>query len=93
MKASRQHVVWILSILLVLVLISVALAAATWRNDRKVVLVVAAVFAAVFAALDIAELSHQIKESATTIAVIAGVLALLHAVAALLAEQRRAATA
>ena len=33
------------------VLISVALAAATWRNDRKVVLVVAAVFAAVFAAI------------------------------------------
>lgn len=74
------------------VIISVLLAAATWRTDRKLMLFVTALFAAAFAALDVAELSHQIKESAATIAVIAGIIAVLHAAAALLAEQRRAAS-
>lgn len=73
------------------VIVSIALAAATWRSDRKLVLLVTALFAAMFAALDVAELSHQIKESAATIAVIAGVIAVMHAAAALLAEQRRSA--
>ena len=75
------------------VIISVALAAATWRSDRKLILLVTALFAAAFAALDVAELSHQIRESAATIAVIAGIIAVMHAAAALLAEQRRAAAA
>ncbi len=74
------------------VIISVVLAAATWRTGRKLLLRLTALFAAAFAALDIAELSHQIKESATTIAVVAGVTAVVHAAAALLAEQRRANT-
>lgn len=74
------------------VIISVVLAAATWRSDRKLILLVTALFAAAFAALDVAELSHQIQESAVVIAIIAGILAVLHASAALLAEQRRAAT-
>ena len=74
------------------VIISAVLAAATWKTDRKLILLVTAMFAAAFAALDVAELSHQIKESAAAIAVIAGVIAVLHAVAALLAEQRRAAS-
>lgn len=73
------------------VITSVALAAATWRSDRKLVLLVTALFAAAFAVLDVAEFSHQIQESALTIAVIAGIIAVLHAAAALLAEQRRAA--
>jgi heme/copper-type cytochrome/quinol oxidase subunit 3 len=73
------------------VVISVALAAATWRTDRKLILLVTALFAAAFAALDVAEFSHQIKESAATIAAIAAIIAVLHAAAALLAEQRRAA--
>ena len=73
------------------VVISVAFAAATWRTDRKLILLVTALFAAAFAALDVAELSHQIRESAATIAVIAGIIAVLHTAAALLAEQRRAA--
>lgn len=74
------------------VLISVVLAAATWRTDHKLILLVTALFAAGFALLDVAEFSHQIKESAATIAVIAAIIAVLHAAAALLAEQRRAAT-
>ena len=73
------------------VVISAVLAVATWRTDHKLVLLVTALFAAAFAALDVAEFSHQIKESATTIAVIAAVIAVMHAAAALLAEQRRAA--
>lgn len=74
------------------VVLSVALAAATWRSDRKWILLVTALFAAAFAALDVAELSHQIKQSAATIAFIAGIIAVLHAAAAFLAEQRRTST-
>jgi heme/copper-type cytochrome/quinol oxidase subunit 3 len=74
------------------VVISVALAAATWRTDRKLILLVTALFAAAFAVLDVAEFSHQIRESATTIAALAAVIAVLHAAAAFLAEHRRAAT-
>lgn len=74
------------------VVLSLALAAATWRSDRKWILLLTAMFATAFAALDVAELSHQIKESAATIAVVAGIIAILHAAAALLAEQRRTAT-
>jgi hypothetical protein len=73
------------------VIASIVLAAATWRTDRKWVLAVTALFATGFAALDVAEFSHQIRESAATIAIIAAVLAVLHALAAALAEQRRAA--
>lgn len=73
------------------VLISVALAAATWRHDHKLILLVVALFAAAFAVLDVAEFSHQIRQSAATVAVIAAVIAVLHAAAAFLAEQRRTA--
>jgi heme/copper-type cytochrome/quinol oxidase subunit 3 len=75
------------------VAISIVLAAATWRRDRRLVLLVTALFAAGFAVLDVAEFSHQIRRSAVTIAVIAAVIAILHAAAALLAEQRRTAGA
>jgi len=73
-------------------IISVALAAATWRRNHRLVLLVAALFAAAFAVFDVAEFSHQIRQSAASIAVIAAIIAVLHAGAALLAEQRRAAT-
>lgn len=73
------------------VVISVALAAATWRHDHKLILLVTALFAAAFAVLDVAEFSHQIRRSAVTVAVIAAIIAVLHAAAALLAEQRRTA--
>ena len=71
--------------------VSLAFAAATWRTDCKLVLLATGIFAAGFAALDIAELRHQIEESAATIAVIAGIVAVLHVAAALLAEHRRTA--
>ena len=74
------------------VVISVALSAATWRTDHKLILLVTALFAAAFAALDVAEFSHQIRESAVAIVALATIIAVLHAAAALLAEQRRAAT-
>lgn len=75
------------------VAVSIVLAAATWRRDRRLVLLVTAMFATGFAVLDVAEFSHQIRRSAVTIAVIAAVIAILHAAAALLAEQRRTTAA
>jgi heme/copper-type cytochrome/quinol oxidase subunit 3 len=72
------------------VISSVALAAATWRTDRKLILLVTALFAAAFSVLDVAEFSHQLRESATMIAAVAAMIAVLHAAAAFLAEQRRA---
>ncbi len=73
------------------VIISVALAAATWRHDHRLILLATALFAAAFAVLDVAEFSHQIRRSAITISAIAATIAVLHAAAALLAEQRRTA--
>ncbi len=73
------------------VVISVLLAAATWRRDRRIVLLVTAVFATGFAVLDVAEFAHQIRRPAVMIAVIAVVIGVLHAAAAFLAEQRRSA--
>lgn len=73
--------------------VSLVLAAATWRRDRRIVLLVTGVFAAGFAALDVAEFSHQIQRPAVLLAIIAAVIAVLHVFAALLAEQRRAAAA
>lgn len=74
------------------VVISVLLAAATWRRDHRFVVLITALFAAAFAALDLAEFSHRLRRPAITIAVIAAVIAhILHAAAALLAEQRRGA--
>lgn len=75
------------------IVISIALAAATWRTDHKLILLVTALFSAAFAVLDVAELIRQIEESAVTIAVIAAVIVVLHVAAALLALQRRASMA
>jgi hypothetical protein len=77
-------------LVVIAIIVSVVLAAATWRSDHKLVLLAAALFAAAFTVLDVTELAHQIKESAATIAVIAAIITVLHAAAALLAEQRRA---
>ena len=74
--SSRHHVV--------------VLAVATWRTNYKSVLLGTALFAAALATLGIAEFTHQIRASATTIAVIAAIITVLHSTAALLAEQRRA---
>ena len=73
------------------VTISIGLAVANWRTDRRLVLLITALFAIGFAVLDAAEFAHQIKQSATTVAVIAVTIAVLHAAAASLAQQRRSA--
>jgi hypothetical protein len=65
--------------------ISLALAAGLYVRRSRPWLVAAAGFAAVFAAGDIRELVHQLDESRTTVATIAGVLIALHTLAALVA--------
>jgi hypothetical protein len=64
------------------VLASVGLAVWVWRRQNTVALVVVAVFAGVFAVFDIAEVAHQVNESRPGIAVLAGVLAVIHIVVA-----------
>ena len=49
------------------VTISIGLAVANWRTDRRLVLLITALFAIGFAVLDAAEFAHQIKQSATTV--------------------------
>ena len=72
--------------------ISVALAAATWLSNHKLLLVATALFAAAFAVLDTAELVHQIDKSAAGLAALAAIIAVLHAAAAVVAERRSRAT-
>ncbi|MEY2523848.1 MAG: hypothetical protein QOJ66_2413 [Ilumatobacteraceae bacterium] len=73
------------------VIASLALAVATWRSNNKLLLLITAAFAAVFAILDIAELVHQINRSKAGLAVLAAIIAIVHAGAALLAAQRSSA--
>jgi hypothetical protein len=68
------------------VVVSVVLALAVWWRRHRWLLWVTAGFAAVFALFDVAELVHQIREDRVGIAVVAAVIALLHAGAALVAE-------
>ena len=70
------------------VVVSVALAAATWLTNRKFVLLVVGLFAVAFAALDIAEFAHQIDKSAGGLAALAAIIAVLHVAAVFVAEQR-----
>lgn len=67
------------------VVFSVALAAAVWIAPNLIVLTLAAVVMVVFAGLDVREVIHQIGESAGMLAVLAAVVALLHAAAGLTA--------
>lgn len=62
----------------VAVLLSFALAFAVWFRPVKPVLVLAGVFGIAFAALDLAEVSHQVSASRAGLAAIAAVVALLH---------------
>ena len=75
-------------LVVVAVVISVALAAASWFTNRKLVLLVAALFAVAFAVLDIAEFAHQLEKSAAGLAVLAAIIAVLHAAATFVAWQR-----
>ncbi len=76
------------ALLILVALVSLALAALTWRWNLRPLLLVAVAFAAVFAVFDIVELVHQIRESRSGIAALAAAIAVLHLVAALVAEQR-----
>jgi len=57
---------------------SVVLVAAVWFIRSRIMLILVAAFGLVFAAGDIRELIHQLDESHTGIALIAGVLIVLH---------------
>jgi hypothetical protein len=76
------------------VLASLALAFAAWTRPRSTaVLVVVALAMVAFAAFDVRELFHQLDESKTDLAVVAGAVAALHLAAACVAfaMQRRTA--
>jgi hypothetical protein len=60
------------------VVLSIALAAFALRSNKKTVLVVIALFALGFALLDGKELFHQLDENRTSLAVLAGVIGVLH---------------
>ena len=70
------------------VAISLALAVATWLTNHKLALLLAGLFAIAFAVLDIAEFAHQVDKSATGLAIVAAVLAVLHLAAAFVAQHR-----
>lgn len=76
------------ALVIVAAIVSLALAALTWRLNLRLLLLATVAFAVVFAAFDIAELIHQIQESRAGIAALAAAIAVLHIVAALVAEQR-----
>ena len=65
------------------VIVSLALAAALWFTDRRDLAGIAAMFALVFAVLDIAEVSHQLDEDNNGLATLAVAIAIGHGVAAL----------
>jgi hypothetical protein len=66
-------------------LASLAMAAAVWTRPRSLIILgVVALAMVLFAALDVREVIHQIDESRTGLAVLAGLVAALHLAAALL---------
>jgi len=75
------------------VLVSLLLAALVWRRPDRRLLIVIAVVAAAFAVLDIAEVAHQLDEDNTGLALLAGLIAALHAAAAALAIHQAIAAA
>jgi hypothetical protein len=66
------------------VLVSLLLAALVWRRPDRRLLIVIAVVAAAFAVLDSAEVAHQLDDNAG-LALLAGLIAVLHAATAALA--------
>jgi hypothetical protein len=84
-------------VLAIAVVVSLALAALVWRGAAPWLLALVAVVMAVFAALDIREVVHQIDESRAGLALLALLVAALHLAAAALAARgatsaRRAGT-
>ena len=73
-------------LLVAAVLASAALAAAVWlQGRRRAVLLLAAGTMAAFALLDVIELVHQVSERHPVLVVVAGLVAILHGTAAVLA--------
>lgn len=58
--------------------VSLVLAALAFRSSNRLVFVITALFALVFAVLDGRELFRQLDENRTGLAVLAGVITLLH---------------
>ena len=67
------------------VVLSLVLAAALWFWGTPAVLIVAAVFALLFAALDLREVAHQLSEARSGLAAIALLAAVLHVGVAVIA--------
>lgn len=67
------------------VVLSLVLAGLALRSNNRIVLVVVMLFALAFAIVDGKELFHQLDESRTALAMLAGVIAMLHLGAAALA--------
>jgi hypothetical protein len=70
------------------VVVSLLLAGFVWRRPDRRLLIAIAAFTAGFAVLDIAEFTHQLDEDRTGLAVLAAILALLHAGIGALATQQ-----
>lgn len=69
-------------LVLLAALASLALAAGLWLWGSRAIAGAAAVFASLFTVLDVAELAHHIDESRTGLAVLAGLIAVGHLLAA-----------
>lgn len=67
---------------------SLALAVLNWRRNVRALLLATLAFAVVFAVFGIAEVAHQIKESRSGLAFLAGMIALVHVATTFVAEQR-----
>lgn len=65
-------------LVVVAVLVSLALAAALWKRPSPVVWVVVAVVSLAFAVFDVAEIAHQLDESASGLATLAALVAAAH---------------
>lgn len=63
------------------VVVSLALAGGLWRTPVRPVAIAAVAFGAVFAAFDVAEVTHQLDEGRTGLALLAAAVALGHVTA------------
>jgi hypothetical protein len=74
------------------VVVSLLLAGLVWRRPLRRLLLAVAGFAALFAAFDLVEVTHQLDEDNSRLAILAAVIAALHAATAAIALHRAAAT-
>ena len=66
----------------VAIILSLLAAYLVWRDGRRIVVIGAIVVALGFAALDLLEVSHQVRKGTTLVAIIAGLVAVGHLLAA-----------